>query len=495
MRILLILTLLLFQTQVHANLTLEEKVRLLYQEDGESKKADKFIVELTDFCTSLEKYRDLAPKKKVKKVFVATKSTFLRRYKLRTHFSEIGSFDTYNCVTGSALLAIIFDELDIPYAVVEVPRHVYLIAYPTSYAIGVESTDLKDGVYYWTEYNKRQAVSFLIATEEVSEREVQLKGVNAIIEEFFYTNDQLDFEALIGIYYFNCSLYALDDEDYKTALNYIRTSVGLYTNERNNFMMRTILRNMIADSEFDDVSIVNYITLYYDLTEKKSEKDRMEATFNYVYQEALQTRRDFGFTDTSVIYVKRNLQKETDRNLFLSQTELITATWHSIRGNTSKALAAAKKGYHLNPSNFQFQDFIPMLIIEETLREEPDTDVFLDSIASYETQFPFIWENENFSDMVVLYFSFAVSDLFLGNTETYGLEVLAALEATLIKTKFDSTKVTATEVAEAYSQVGTYYYRRKNYQEALVWIKKAEHLDPASESIIYKAKQIRLKAN
>jgi hypothetical protein len=66
---------------------------------------------------------------------------YLKYYKLDSFFPDIFSTKTYNCVNGTALFAIIFDEINIPYHILEVPNHVYLIAYPSTLKIGVESTD------------------------------------------------------------------------------------------------------------------------------------------------------------------------------------------------------------------------------------------------------------------------------------------------------------------------------------------------------------------
>ena len=461
--------------------------------ENNGRKVD-FANELRVFCLSLKKYDDLAPKKRIKKIFVATKSAYLKNYSLKAKFSEIDRSDTYNCVTGSALFSIIFDELDIPYTVVEVPRHVYLVAYPNSYGIGVESTNLKDGIYYWTEFNKRQAVSFLIAIGEVTEQEVKFKGIDAVIEDIFYSNSQLDFDALVGLYYFNRSLYSLDEEDYKTALSFIEASVELYKNERNNYMMRSILSGLIRQAEFDNIDIVDYITLYYHLSDKKSERDRMEATFNYVYQEALYTRRDFDFTDSSVKLVEKNLTVQEEKDFFLSQTSLIKATWHVNRRDFRAALDEARIGYGLNPDNFQFHDLITMLIIEDALATEPDPEEFRDSLVNYGNQFPFIWENDNFRNFSILFYAYGISDAFLFNQSEEGYSLLAELTPLLERGEFSAASETAEDVAEAYSQIATYHYRKKEYDKALEWIKKAETLDPDSDLIKTRGDQIRLKA-
>ncbi|MBK6525976.1 MAG: hypothetical protein IPG07_10770 [Crocinitomicaceae bacterium] len=142
-------------------------------------------------------------------------------------FPELNSDNHFNCVTGTALFAIIFDQLNIPYSIVEVPQHVYLVAYPESYKIGIESTSEKNGVYVWTEHTKLEAVSYLVNIGKVSQQEVKLKGIDVIITEYFYTNEELDFDGIVGLQLINRSLYLSDRKKHKEALACLETCAAI----------------------------------------------------------------------------------------------------------------------------------------------------------------------------------------------------------------------------------------------------------------------------
>ena len=271
-----------------------------------------------------------------------SKKRYLHNYSLYSFFPEIKS-GTYNCVTGSALFAIIFDELNIPYIGIEVPQHVYLIAYPDDLKIGVESTDLKNGIYYWSEYNKIKAVNYLITIGKVKESEVMIRGVDAIIEEFFFTRDELDFNNLAGLHFFNRALYYSEKKENEKALRFSKRACELYESERNTYLLGGILLDLVEETEMDDILIVDYITQYYNITRKKAERDRILGNFKYVYQEALKTRRDFEFTDSTVSLIRTNLKDPKDENAFLGAVELVNVHWHATRKEIRKAFEAAQK--------------------------------------------------------------------------------------------------------------------------------------------------------
>ena len=78
--------------------------------------------------------------KRIKKVYDIIHSKFLKKYEANSIFTDIFKNGNYNCVTASAIYAYIFDKLDVPYHVKEAPSHVYLIAYPKTHNIYLETT-------------------------------------------------------------------------------------------------------------------------------------------------------------------------------------------------------------------------------------------------------------------------------------------------------------------------------------------------------------------
>lgn len=473
-------------------MTLEERVAMLYEVSPNHKAAVAFSEELHAFCDELREFDRFSPKKRIKKVFGETRERYLHRYALSTFFPKIHKAGIYNCVTGSALLGIIFEELDIPYTVVEVPRHVYLVAYPNSAAIGVESTDEK-GIYFWTEYNKVQAVSFLIEIGKVSDTEVKLKGIDAVIDEYFYSESELDFNNLVGLHFFNRALVLQDEKDFKGAMEMGKRSQELYPTNRVDYLIGGILVDLILNTPYEEVRLVDYLTRYHNLVQKQPDKDRALSTFKYIYQEALFARRDTNYTDTAKMCIHENLKRTKERDLYLSYAYLLDASWKASRERMAEALVDARMGYALNQTDYQFQELLTGLLIEELIENEPLADEFRDSIDSYSEKYPFVWETKKFGTLVLLFYTYEMEDAFLASKAEYGFEIMEELNAVMQKTGFTKDAETAHEVAMSYGQVAAYYYRKKAYKKALEWVNKGLKLYPDSESLLYKEEQIRLK--
>src|SRR6218665_2366950 len=70
--------------------------------------------------------------KKVKFTYDYVHKQFLKIYKEKNGFMDLFESGEYNCLSASALYAIIFSKISIPYQIRETPTHVYLIAYPDS---------------------------------------------------------------------------------------------------------------------------------------------------------------------------------------------------------------------------------------------------------------------------------------------------------------------------------------------------------------------------
>lgn len=150
--------------------------------------------------------------KKVKIIYQYVHRTFFDKYKLKNSFSDIFLKGEYNCVSGSALYAIIFNLLDIPFQVMEAPRHVFLIAYPTSHRILVESTSPEDGYNAYTETYVDKYVRSLYQSKVISKEEFESTPVKQLFEKYYYSSSGISLKELAGIQYDNFGLYAIDDE-------------------------------------------------------------------------------------------------------------------------------------------------------------------------------------------------------------------------------------------------------------------------------------------
>jgi hypothetical protein len=91
--------------------------------------------------TNKKVYAAKTTKNKMKLLFKEVHGYFFVKYDEEAFFSQIFDNGNYNCVTASMLYSIIFDHNKIPFEIKETPTHVYLVAFPGSENIMVETTN------------------------------------------------------------------------------------------------------------------------------------------------------------------------------------------------------------------------------------------------------------------------------------------------------------------------------------------------------------------
>ena len=116
--------------------------------------------------------------KKIKTVYNQVHSTFLKKYQEDVRFQDIFTNGNYNCVTASALFALVFEQLNIPYEIKEEPTHVYLLAYPNSSNILVETTTPLSGFLSFDDRFKQNFIEVLKNQKIIGNAEISSKSTD-----------------------------------------------------------------------------------------------------------------------------------------------------------------------------------------------------------------------------------------------------------------------------------------------------------------------------
>jgi len=462
-------------------LSLEEKIELLFDIKSNDYGKKKAVETIRNYCVYLKKYDKQSEKVRVKKVFADIKKKHLTNYRYLVFFPDLFISGVYNCVTGTALIAIIFDELKIPYSIVKVPSHVYLIAYPNSHKIGVESTKNKDGVFQWNDYSKRMAVNYLLRIEKISESDIRQNSIDVILDRHFYVSSELTFKNLIGIHYINRALELNTISVNKKALKFIEKALKFDKSEQTKLIYSSILVDLLSETESDQVEIVDYLTKYYNIENKRPQRDKVEGSFEYCIYQAFKERDDTAFINRSIAFINKNLDFEKDRDLFISSVELERSEWLMQQGQSTAAYKSALKGYQLNNTNKRFEKLISYFIADKIYDEEPD-ESDLDSIFDSKImEFPFLSESFIFQSFRVICFSYLISDAFFLDDEELGKSYLKKIQPIIDQKKYTDEKDVSSALSYTYGNIASFYFREIEIEQANYWINKALELNPDSK--------------
>lgn len=169
-------------------------------------------------------------------LFYKTHRKFLKRYAEYCPFDALLKNGTYNCLTGTALYALLLDHFNFEYSVIETNYHIFLMVKTSDDdEVLFEATDPLDG--------------FVDSNQEIQAR-INIYKQNKILKNsddkmyYRYNFDlynTVSMEELLGLMYFNLSVDAYNNHDVSKSINYLDQSVKLYQSARIKNFARIIL--------------------------------------------------------------------------------------------------------------------------------------------------------------------------------------------------------------------------------------------------------------
>ena len=220
-------------------------------------------------------YKEIAPeliskqiKKQIKTIYKRTHSHFLTKYEEKSFFENIFENGTFNCVSATALYALVLETYHIEYVIKETLQHVYLIADPKRDQVFIETTLPSKGTFYVDEHCKKNYVEYLENNKIISESEFKTQSTESLFDKYYDENKTITLKELAGIQYFNDGIFNYEASKFVEASksfekafilypsNSIKLAYGLF--EKNMCMLRLNGYNMITarQAKFDEDSLL-----------------------------------------------------------------------------------------------------------------------------------------------------------------------------------------------------------------------------------------------
>jgi hypothetical protein len=226
--------------------------------ESQEKSAEDFFSELDhlveDFRTKRHRYQDQS--RLVQRIFYKVHRKYLRRYSTPSTLTDLVEDGYYDCITGTALYAIIFDKLGLDYTIVENTYHVFLKLDFGNKMVLVEPTNPLGGFIADPE---------MIKTTLKSYRE-DLAGQEWRNQEYYRPYHEVDNEInlvnLAGLQYFNMAAKAYNQRNLRIALTHLSTALELYPSTRLKEMMVLMLNTMEQDPSTDPFLKQDYMSRY-----------------------------------------------------------------------------------------------------------------------------------------------------------------------------------------------------------------------------------------
>jgi hypothetical protein len=163
----------------------------------------------SSFLQQLDKKKHSFKQEKelVRYIFYKTHQKFLKNFQTESSFGELLASGKYNCLTGTALYALLFEHFDLDYSIIETNHHIFIIVKADGAEILIETTDPIEG--FVDKPEKIQA-----RLDEYRSNNTPNAARDGVRYEFsFNLWEAVSLEELTGLLYFNNAVKAYNQQN------------------------------------------------------------------------------------------------------------------------------------------------------------------------------------------------------------------------------------------------------------------------------------------
>ncbi|HEX6891226.1 MAG TPA: hypothetical protein VF141_11035 [Chryseolinea sp.] len=436
-----------------------------------------FEQKITETIREIESSGALKKKndKKIKQIYNIVHNRFLIKYQLENRFYEIIKTGDYNCVTATALYAIIFEELNIPYAIKEEPTHVYLVAYPNTENILVETTTPFSGLLAFDASFKANYVNTLKNQKVIGGTE-SLRSVDELFNKYYFGNDNITINQLVGIHYMNDGLFKRDHDDLAGAYDQLKKAYLYYPNTRSEYLLMVFTVAQLENSNLEPLkraALVGQISRFksagittemvkgefHMITQNILSKDNDKELYRRCYEETLKYISDAEVAnEISYIYYY-----ESGR-VFYNQ------------GNYTRAKPFFSNALSLQPNNVDLGGVF-VACLTQSFRNERNNSAIVDSLEFYKRKFKSLEQNNNFNSIMALAYIIECGNSYQKNNATDGEKYRLLFEG-MYDSPLDITILSPNDVGNAYSAASVYYFKKGQREKAKQLLDKGLKIVP-----------------
>lgn len=424
--------------------------------------------------------------KKIKAIYDDIHGTFLTKYELQNDFSRIFSKGYYNCVSASALYGLAFADLGIPFTIKEKPTHVYVVAYPDTERILVESTDPTGGFITFSDHYKAAFVNQMKQSKLIGPEEYKAKTTSQLFDQYYFSDQEVSLEELIGIQYTNDALYKLEEDEKEKAYQQLEKAYLFYPSDKVITLLVAVCADIIQNADYPDLQHVEYLARLSRFKDYGISNDVIIGEFGRINSIFLVDHGDVATYDK---YYQHLISSIQDKPLI---TE-ISYFYYYERGRTlynqgrySDALPFFEKAYELKPDNLEANNaFVSGL--GQSLRYESNNSTIISQLEDYKSKHPRLMDNNLFKSMLVSAYLIQCGQSFdLGKAQE-----AVSYQGLFEKYYSKDLNIDAINIGRVYSLAAVYYFRKGYTAKAKNIIAKGLEYAPGNHELLVRQQMIR----
>lgn len=467
---------------------------LLISYNAENVYQPKEAIEKIDNCVAKLK-KEIGEKNEVKKIkfiYDFVHKIFFTNYKLENSFSDIFSKGEYNCLSGTALYGIILTKLNIPFNVIEAPNHVYLIAYPQSHKILMESTAPQNGYFKFNDNFINQYVKSLYNSKLISKSEFETTPTDKLFEKYYFNASYYNLKDMISLQYSNYAVYYAEEKQYTDATNEIKKAYYFNPSERNKNTLKFLLAYQLQNKDYENESLVNDLALlcrFNNFNKQDVTDENIKHEFARLTESQLINTSNFSMYENSFNKITQEIKDTSLLNelTFGYHYELSRLGYLNLRDSIFE-IPHLIGAYNANPKNSNLQTLI-LSYFEQLVKGSYDAKKVMKVINQFNNYFTFTKNHPNFNTvkancvLELAYQNFYVNDIKTGENYISEFE-------TLMKNN-QETYPNDAYIEKAYSQQAMIYYKKGNSGKARLLLKKGLEYAPGNFGLTVRLSQLK----
>lgn len=431
---------------------------------------------------------DKKNEKRIKYVHDQIHNKYFKKYEIRSQFEELFHNGYYNGSSASALYAMAFDKLKIPYAIKEDQTQVYLIVYPEGERIILKSVPELGGYFALSDEFKKEYIKKLREQKIISADEYINSDVPHLFDKHFFGLGELNLVQLAALQYLSEGIYIIDEKRYKEAFVLFEKAYVLYPSDRvAYFLFATASMEFSNLTKFDSYHAV----LLSKLSRYRafgSDPEKVEYELQRVSQKLLFEGGQYDAFETYYNVLDNALSDPKLKERLAFRFKYECARYYFNRGMIDEALPHLEKALTLKPDNVDTQAMFVAAIGRRLDAGREDVKL-LGDIERYGQTYPSLQNNNNFNAMLAMSYLIR-SYLSFGQKKVSEADAYRArFEGTM--EKYPGLKIFSELVGEAYSSAAVYYFRLGQTAKAREIVNKGLKYAPGNYELAIRKNMIK----
>lgn len=420
-------------------------------------------------------------KKQIKEIYNTVHEQLLKKYDEKALFNDQFLNGSYNCVTASALYALILSDYNINFEIKETPTHVYLIADPGNTKVLIETTLPDKGIYFFDEKFKRDYISFLIKNKIISKAEYESKSIDILFNENYDKNTTVNEIQLAGLHYYNMGIFSLQNSKFQQAAYNLEKAHLLYPSNNikynYNVALANVLNNQLISKDFKGSDFAKFLNL----NSKDSESLSWgETFFNSVSNEWVINHPNITKYTSFYEEFSHSLSDSIDIDIYSQTYYRILGYYYYTQQMFPQALAKLNFAYIANPENIETKQLIEGMAVDYIFTER-NHEQMIDTMEYYFEIFPFLQDKDNFQNYYTYCYLRSIETYYSYDKEKEGKKLLERFEQLMASNTNIIVNTSFIEIA--YSSIIGYYVQNQKYNLAINYAREGLHYVPKSLSL------------